>query len=155
MDDFVRSIFEGAMIREEASYKLYKGLSERTDNQQIKLLLVKLAEEEKIHEMLLSKMNLDVLAQVNKLYLTDLSLIKKESLDILSGADIKDINEILDFAIRREQESYDDYSRIALHLPSGKPRAVFGEIAKQEAGHKLKLTKIKLELNDADWRKLE
>lgn len=54
---------------------------------------------------------------------------------------LKNVDEILDFAIWNEQKAYDFYMALAEQAPSMK--ATFEGYAKEELGHKAKLEKIK------------
>lgn len=53
------------------------------------------------------------------------------------------VDEILDFAIGKEQEAHDIYSSLAGNAANVAMRAVFKEFAAEEAGHKKKLEAVK------------
>jgi rubrerythrin len=53
------------------------------------------------------------------------------------------IDEILDFAIEREQEAVDFYTRLAAIAANPAMKEVFGQFANEERGHKAKLLKVK------------
>ena len=53
------------------------------------------------------------------------------------------IDEVLDFAIGREQEAVDFYTDLAGKVKMPAMKAVFEQFAKEEQGHKARLTKIK------------
>jgi len=55
----------------------------------------------------------------------------------------KNIAEILDFAIKNEQEAVDFYSRLAEKSANQEMKKVFEEFALEEVKHKVRLTKIK------------
>jgi rubrerythrin len=57
----------------------------------------------------------------------------------------KDINEILDFAIENEQNAIDFYSELAKNARNEDMKKTFEQFAKEEIGHKARLTKIKQE----------
>lgn len=59
--------------------------------------------------------------------------------------DFTNINDILDFAIRAEQEAVDFYSSLSLNASNPEMVAVFQQFAKEEMGHKSRLIKIKEE----------
>jgi rubrerythrin len=59
--------------------------------------------------------------------------------------EFKDINDILDFAINSEQEAVEFYTRLASNAKNADMKNVFEQFAKEEIGHKAKLTKIKNE----------
>ena len=53
------------------------------------------------------------------------------------------INEILDFAIEREQEAVDFYNELSAKTDNAEIRKVFEQFAREEMGHKAKLVNIK------------
>jgi rubrerythrin len=55
------------------------------------------------------------------------------------------INDILDFAIENEQTAVDFYNQLAGNTKNEEMKAVFMQFAKEEMGHKSRLTKIKEE----------
>ncbi len=55
----------------------------------------------------------------------------------------KDVNDILDFAMAREQEAVDFYSNLAQKARSEEMKAVFTEFAEEEIKHKIKIQKVK------------
>ena len=57
--------------------------------------------------------------------------------------EFKTINDILDFAIRSEQEAVDFYTRLANQTQSAAIKKVFMEYAEEEVRHKAKLVGIK------------
>ncbi|MBW3003017.1 ferritin family protein [Candidatus Woesearchaeota archaeon] len=151
MDDFTRSIFENAVLREQLAQKTYLQLSKRARSQALKHLFLKLAEEEQIHERLFQKFSLETLKIVNRTQLNNLNLLKNIKKEELFNHEIKDINNALDFAIEEEDKAYKDYSLLINHLEFGEVRQAFQEIARQELRHKTLLQKLKLEFNDDDW----
>lgn len=57
--------------------------------------------------------------------------------------EFKDINDILDFAIAREQGAVDFYTRLSGDVSNKEMRDIFIQYAKEEMGHKAFLMKIK------------
>ncbi len=55
------------------------------------------------------------------------------------------VDEILDFAIKGEQDAVDFYSHLADNSTNTEIRDIFIQFAKEEMGHKAKLLKIKAE----------
>ena len=55
------------------------------------------------------------------------------------------IDHILDFAIQQEQGAIDFYTKLASNARSEDMKDIFEQYAKEEVGHKAKLTKIKAE----------
>jgi rubrerythrin len=59
--------------------------------------------------------------------------------------DFNSINEILDFAIQNEQNAVDFYTNLASTARTEDMKATFEQFAREEVGHKSRLTKIKEE----------
>lgn len=57
----------------------------------------------------------------------------------------ENINEILDFAIAREQAAYDFYTRLSNNSSNKEMSEIFLQFAKEEMGHKAFLMKVKEE----------
>jgi rubrerythrin len=55
----------------------------------------------------------------------------------------KTVDEILDFAINQEQEAYEFYEKLGAGMARAWMKEVFAKFAKEELGHKMKLTEIK------------
>jgi len=58
-------------------------------------------------------------------------------------ADFKNINDVLDFAIKREQEAVDFYTNLSSKARNEEMKEVFKEFAMEEVKHKARLQKIK------------
>lgn len=59
--------------------------------------------------------------------------------------EFENINDILDFAIAREQGAVDFYTRLASDVSNTEMRDIFLQFAKEEMGHKAFLMKVKKE----------
>lgn len=59
--------------------------------------------------------------------------------------EFENINDILDFAIAREQGAVDFYTRLASDVTNTEMRDIFLQFAKEEMGHKAFLMKVKKE----------
>ncbi|MHC1708111.1 MAG: ferritin family protein [Bacteroidales bacterium] len=59
--------------------------------------------------------------------------------------EFKTINDILDFAIRAEQEAVEFYTSLSLNSSNPEMVAVFQQFAREEMGHKSRLLRIKEE----------
>ena len=57
--------------------------------------------------------------------------------------EFKTINEILDFAIKNEQDAADFYYNLASNSDSAEMKETFLQYAKEEEGHKFRIEKIK------------
>jgi len=152
MDDFARTIFESAVIKERAAHEMYVDMAENARIKDVQSILTTLAEEELVHARLFSKMDLDILKKVNKMELNKIKL--RFEVESLSKDHLKEINEMLEYAIGEEKRAYEDYMLLVKHLPDGEGRETVKEIAVQEAKHRTILQKLKLEYNKNDWSQL-
>lgn len=59
--------------------------------------------------------------------------------------EFSNINDILDFAIAREQDAVDFYNRLAAKARNKDMQQIFEQFAREEMGHKARLAKIKEE----------
>ena len=57
--------------------------------------------------------------------------------------EFKSIDDILDFAINNEQQAVDFYTELAETSKNDEMKAVFTQFAREEMGHKARLTRIK------------
>ncbi len=60
-----------------------------------------------------------------------------------NAGEFSSVEEILDYAMEREQESHDFYSGLADKMNKPHMRTVFEQFAKEELGHKAKLQRVK------------
>ncbi len=61
-----------------------------------------------------------------------------------NGSQWGSINDVLEFAIDKEQEAVDFYGALAESVENQAMRAVFTECAAMEEGHKIKLEKVRI-----------
>ena len=156
MEDFTRVIFQNAITKEQIAQKMYLDLGNKAENEKIRDLFYRLAEEESLHEKLFSKIDPSVIKVVNAGPLKNLTLlknIKKE--DIMLNETKKELNKVLDFAISEEQKAYEEYNLLLNHIDFGESRTALKEIALQELQHRTMLQKVKLQFNDNDWSKIK
>ncbi len=153
MEDYTKTILKNAVIKEQASQKMYKDLAKKAKIKPLKDLFMKLYEEEKIHENLFKKMDLSILKKVNRTELNNLNILKDVTQGKLMVSEevINDIIKALDFAIIQEQKAYNDYMFFVKYMTLGEPRTALKEIAMQEARHKTMLQKVQLDFNEDDW----
>lgn len=59
--------------------------------------------------------------------------------------EFKNINDILDFAVEREQDAVNFYNKLAASARNADMKATFEQFAQEEMGHKARLIKIKEE----------
>ncbi len=57
--------------------------------------------------------------------------------------DFNSIDDVLDFAIQKEQEAHDMYMELAANLARPEMKAVFEQFAQEELGHKAKIEAVK------------
>lgn len=154
MDEFVKTIFRTAIIKEDVSFRMYVDLSKKAKNKTLKLFFERLAQQELLHAELFKKQSMKILKIVNRSELNKLFLLKDIETKFIEYNTFNDINKALDLAISEEQKAYEDYSTLIKHLDFGEARDTFEEIARQELRHKQMLQKIKLDLNNNDWQVL-
>ena len=145
VDDFVRSIFDSAVLKERAAYNMYVELAEKVSGTARDILL-RIAEEELVHESLFAKKDIEILKIVNREQLSKLNLLNGVNKSFLISDELEEINKILDFAINEEEKAYNDYNMLVKYLNFGDVRETFEEVARQELNHKHQLQKIKAEL---------
>jgi rubrerythrin len=146
MDDYVRVIFDNAVIREKAAQRLYHRLAGKAGSKRLRDIFIQLMEEEKVHERLFSKMNTMTLKIVNAMPLRKVDLAKSTTIETPDPEEFKDMNAALNFAIGEEDKAISEYSAVVDHLEDGKPKETISEIIKQEIRHKLMLIKAKEDL---------
>jgi rubrerythrin len=141
MKDFVRLVFHGAIVKERAAQKMYLKMAKIAKNKKAKTLLEKLAEEEGLHEMLLSKMNFSVLKIVNSMPLKRLNILK--DFGSKDAGEKEELKKLIDFAISEEERAYKDYSLMMRYIDFGSEKEILAAIAQQEIKHKSQLEKLK------------
>jgi rubrerythrin len=134
---------------------MYLNMSSRAASGHIKQMLLRLAEEESVHEKLLRGLDVSAIMVDNRSPLRKLRLLEDIDRRRLFAQDIRDINETLDFAIIEEEKDNKQYSLMMAHINFGEARTIFEELARQEARHKMLLQKLKLEFNGNDWSVLK
>ena len=135
---------------------MYLEMDNNSDNEKIRDLFYKLAEEELLHEKLFSRLDPDVVKVVNENPLKNLSLLKSVKQEEITAPETKEeLNKALDFAISEEQKAYEEYNLLLTHLDFGESRDALKEIAVQELKHRTMLQKVKLEINDNDWSNIK
>ncbi len=133
-----REIIERAIRLEEDSYKLYSFASRRVKDPGARAGLAELAEEEKKHKAKLEGMlrgNLAWAVSVGR-------RAKVKDLGIGGPLEAKPINEkaslqeVLAFAIKREESTGAFYSQMASLVDPGPEKDVFEVLAQEETRHK-------------------
>jgi rubrerythrin len=152
MEDFTKVILQNAITKERIAQNMYLDLGNKAENEKIKDLFYRLAEEESLHEKLFSRLDVDIIKVVNMGPLKSLSLLKNINKENITAPETKEeLNKVLDFAISEEQKAYEEYNLLLNHLDFGESRTALKEIALQELQHRTMLQEVKLQFNDDDW----
>jgi len=128
MNNKLKKAISNAIKKEEYAYKLYMKACKKAELKGSKQLFKKLAGQELKHKKILK--NLDLKKFEVKLRF---NVAKKLMLTPLN--EIKELKNILKQAIKREQESYDFYMKMAKAF-SGKVKLLFKRLASEEKTHK-------------------
>jgi len=134
----VREIIERAIKMEENSCNLYAAAGRRVKNPGARTGLKELAEEEKKHQTMLQNMlagDLEWTVSVGrKAKVKDLKI--GEALEAKPITESSDLQEVLAFAIKREQQSGAFYAQMAALTEAGPVREAFEMLAREEGRHK-------------------
>ena len=130
MNKLLEGAINIAIKKEEYSYKLYMRAYKKAKLRGSRLLFKKLAEQELKHKRILQKLDLKDVKLNTKIRF---SVSKKLMLTPLN--EIKDLKDILEKSMLREQDSYESYIKLA-GVASGKLKKVFNNLAKEETKHK-------------------
>jgi len=139
MADEFSDLWDSAIYKEMASQSLYLEAQRDTDDPAAKAMLAELAAEELKHVEILRKMKEAGWRPVdwNRVTLTDLRLS-----DYLSGPDTLEgagLQEVLIFAMKREQQSVAFYSQMMGTLRLESAKVLCFRLAQEELKHKMKL----------------
>lgn len=139
MRDELSELFETAIYKEVASQAFYEAGQSRTDDPGARALMKELAEEEGHHSQVLKGLRdrgwKD--SAWHKGAVPDLRISEHiTGGDRLEGAGLQDT---LVFAMKREQQSVEFYSRLMSVLRDGDAKRVCEGLVQQELRHKLKL----------------
>lgn len=134
--DEATELLETAMYREVASQAFYEGARVHTDDPGAKALLTELAAEEVQHAQYLKKLKATG-APVHTEKLPDLKIAEYLAAPVsLTGAGLQ---ETLAFAVKKEQESVEFYSRMMGAMTKRSAKRLCQKLVHQELEHKLKL----------------
>ncbi len=132
-----REVLEFAIQQEIESYELYTKWATETDDDELCALLEELALEEEKHRGLLRtilKMKMLLVAPKEHPKSQLPSFAKEEPR--MPPTTVRDM---LVYAIRDEQETFELYRRLAAQAPSRKINGAFLALAEEELGHKQRL----------------
>jgi rubrerythrin len=142
MEDFSAAIFESAIVAEQAAYRNYVRMAEKVGSAAVRSVILRIADEELVHENLFRKMSLSILVMVNRTRTRMPSLMKYVEQDKLQTSERNDIKAAIQYAIEEEQKAYDYYTLLMDHIDSGEARMILHEIASQEEQHKERLKEV-------------
>ncbi len=138
MDDEIVELLDSAVYKEIASEALYLAVQYQTDDPGASELMHELAVEEKKHSQWISELRDKGTARSwHKGAVADLKISEHlTGPDHLDGAGLQDT---LVFAMKREQQSVDFYSRLMALMRTRAGKVLCRRLANEELRHKLKL----------------
>lgn len=134
------AIIEMAIGYEVESYEFYSAAAEKVKDASVKNLFAELAEEEKQHEEILSKLDLSSYNKIPTYDLPDFSLSERIERPALS-IDMKFIDAI-SLAIKIEEETMLLYAGLAAASDNPEQQKLFTSLSNMEKGHKARLEEI-------------
>ncbi len=131
-----------AMMREEAACAFYKDLAEKIDDPSIRQIFREFAEEEEKHRQLLQSLDINTLSSLfdNIVSRIDDMGIPENPAPASSDAGMP-IRDALILAMKREEKSQNLYSLLAESTTDNDLSLLFLGLAREEAGHKLRIEK--------------
>ena len=133
-DSMLKNILERAIQSEEHSYNLYTHLAGRVERPEAKKLLAGLAEQELKHKELLLSLDLGKAAAFKATKLEGEGLAElMDSAPIDPKASVQDI---MLFAIKKEQSACEFYRRMSEFSPNASVKGLFERLAGEELKHK-------------------
>lgn len=139
MPDELNELWEAAIYKEIAAQSFYIAVQERTEDPGARKLMSELAQEELKHSELLKNLREMDWEKGDWLKKETPNLMQSEYLagpDSLEGAGVQ---ETLIFAMKREQDAIEFYSRMMAVVRGGEARLLAQRLVHEELGHKLKL----------------
>jgi rubrerythrin len=136
----LHNILERAIQSEEHSYTLYSHLAAKVERPEAKKLLEGLAEQELRHKEMLQSFEIGDMESAEPPKLDDQNLTDfMEPTPIDPSATVQDV---MLFAIKKEQSAYEFYTRMSEFAPSGDVKGLFDKLAREEIAHKHSLESI-------------
>lgn len=130
VDDIIRLAIE----KEENAYKLYSGILNKISDPGAKAMISQLAQEELEHKEALKKLDKKKLKKVAPKKIEDLKIAEfLKDRDITETSNLQDV---LVFAMKREKEAYEFYSKFAQEVTDTGLKKVLESFAQQELKHK-------------------
>ncbi len=97
-------------------------------------MISKLAEEERSHKEALERLNIEKLAGMGSQKIQDLKIA--EYLQDRKITDTSSLQDVLVFAMKREKEAYDFYTRFAAEMSDLEVKNILEAFAQEELKHK-------------------
>ena len=136
----IDQLMAAAVAKEVAAHDLYARTAEAADDPAVKALLTELARDEARHRELLEGLDTSRLGEFATQVQRDLGIaeyMEERPLSPEAG-----LQEAMVYALHREQEARDFYSRMAAAVGDPAAAALFEKLATMEAGHKARLEEL-------------
>lgn len=150
---YINEIVTFAIEREQESYELYKELSEKIEEKDVKEVFKTLMEEEQKHKVYYSELLSGIEERRTPGTHADdeyddymRTLIDSQRTVKAPSTGLDNIQEILDFSIAREKDAVLFYTGLENYVPE-ENTATVRDIIKEEAQHIVKLSKLKKSLS--------
>lgn len=130
----VKDVIEWAIEREENAYKLYSGILDKINDPGAKAMISQLAKEELSHKESLEKLSVKKLKNLKAQKIQDLKIA--EYLKDRAITEASTLQDVLIFAMKREKEAYDFYTRFAEEIGNPDVKDILEALAQQELRHK-------------------
>ncbi|MFQ5956336.1 MAG: ferritin family protein [Candidatus Brocadiales bacterium] len=130
----VEDIIKLAIEKEYHAYKLYSGVLDRIHDPGARAMVSQLAKEELEHKEALEKLDTKKLKGLKPKKVEDLRIA--EFLKDREITDTSSLQDVLVFAMKREKESYEFYSKFASEMVDPDIKNVLEAFAQQELKHK-------------------
>lgn len=133
-DSALKDILDRAIQSEEHSYTLYSHLATKVEKPETRKLLTGLAEQELKHKEMLEAFDVSKAGSFQPPGIEDKNLTDfMEPTAIDPDATVQDV---MLFAIKKEQSAYEFYQRMSEFAPSGEMKGLFDKLAGEEIAHK-------------------
>jgi rubrerythrin len=139
-DSMLKGILERAIQSEESSYRLYTDLAARVERSETRKLLDGLAQQELTHKKLLEDFDVTQLKTVEPGKIEEHKL--SDFLDATPLDRDATVQDVMLFAMRKEQSAYEFYRHLGEFSPGDSVRALFDRLAREELKHKTDLEAV-------------
>lgn len=140
-EPMLKNILERAIQSEEHSYQLYSNLSQRVERPETKRLLESLAAQELKHKELLEGVDLESVESAEGTKIPE----ERTLSDFLEPTPIdakSTIQDVILFAIRKEQSAHEFYKRMTEYAPTPEAKGLFERLTGEEMKHKENLENL-------------